>query len=161
MKDCSQPLSRVVSARVPVSRYSQPSFVVPAAGFVPFVSILFEMKYILSSLWTADTYYHVYGFMLMVFVILVVTLVCTTIVAVYFVLNAEVRVLLLLVLSALVGAMMPGVSESSTVRVVGVDISVCRSLKRRQCFVVACRDTLNVLRARAIASSHASYATLV
>lgn len=63
--------------------------VVPLAGVLPFGSIFIEMYFILTSLW-GYMYYYVYGFMLLVFTILVVVLVCTTIVAVYFVLNAEV-----------------------------------------------------------------------
>lgn len=71
-------------------RYSRPSVVIPLAGILPFGSIFIEMYFILTSLWTY-MFYYVYGFLLLVFVILVVVLVCTTIVAVYFVLNAEVR----------------------------------------------------------------------
>eukprot|EP00904_Undaria_pinnatifida_P003732 jgi/Undpi1/1335/HiC_scaffold_11.g04727.m1 len=68
--------------------YSQPSVVVPLAGILPFGSIFIEMYFILTSLW-GYMYYYVYGFMLLVMAILVVVLVCTSIVAVYFVLNAE------------------------------------------------------------------------
>lgn len=63
---------------------------VPLAGILPFGSIFIEMYFILTSLW-GYMYYYVYGFVLLVFAILVVVLVCTTIVAVYFVLNGEVR----------------------------------------------------------------------
>ncbi|CAM9915979.1 unnamed protein product [Ectocarpus sp. 4 AP-2014] len=68
--------------------YSQPNIVVPLAGILPFGSIFIEMYFILTSLW-GYMYYYVYGFVLLVFAILVVVLVCTTIVAVYFVLNGE------------------------------------------------------------------------
>ncbi|CAM9191005.1 unnamed protein product [Ectocarpus sp. 8 AP-2014] len=68
--------------------YSQPNVVVPLAGILPFGSIFIEMYFILTSLW-GSMYYYVYGFVLLVFAILVVVLVCTTIVAVYFVLNGE------------------------------------------------------------------------
>lgn len=76
--------------RPPPPRYSQPTVVVPLAGILPFGSIFIEMYFILTSLW-GYMYYYVYGFVLLVFAILVVVLVCTTIVAVYFVLNGEVR----------------------------------------------------------------------
>lgn len=72
------------------TRYSRPSIIVPLAGILPFGSIFIEMYFILTSLW-GYMYYYVYGFVLLVFAILVVVLVCTTIVAVYFVLNGEVR----------------------------------------------------------------------
>ncbi|CAN0444367.1 unnamed protein product, partial [Ectocarpus fasciculatus] len=68
--------------------YSQPAIVVPLGGILPFGSIFIEMYFILTSLW-GYMYYYVYGFVLLVFAILVVVLVCTTIVAVYFVLNGE------------------------------------------------------------------------
>lgn len=82
---------RTARVRLPtLHRYAQPTVVVPIAGVLPFGSIFIEMYFILTSLW-GYMYYYVYGFMLLVFAILVVVLVCTTIVAVYFVLNAEVR----------------------------------------------------------------------
>eukprot|EP00903_Cladosiphon_okamuranus_P013038 g12165.t1 len=68
--------------------YSRPSVIVPLAGVLPFGSIFIEMYFILTSLW-GYMYFYVYGFVLLVFAILVVVLVCTTIVAVYFVLNGE------------------------------------------------------------------------
>lgn len=68
--------------------YSHPAVVVPLAGILPFGSIFIEMYFILTSLW-GYMYYYVYGFMLLVMGILVVVLVCNSIVAVYFVLNAE------------------------------------------------------------------------
>ena len=64
--------------------------IVPLAGVLPFGSIFIEMYFVLTSLW-GYMYFYVYGFVLLVFAILVVVLVCTTIVAVYFVLNGEVR----------------------------------------------------------------------
>lgn len=71
-------------------RYTKPSFVILAAGVLPFGSIFIEMYFILTSLW-GYVYYYVFGFMLLVFIIMVVVIVCTTIVAVYTVLNAEAR----------------------------------------------------------------------
>lgn len=40
--------------------------------------------------WSARRYYYVYGFMLLVFIILVIVSICITIVSSYFLLNAEV-----------------------------------------------------------------------
>ena len=61
----------------------------PLAGVLPFGSIFIEMYFIMTSMW-GYMYFYVYGFVLLVYAILVVVLVCTTIVAVYFVLNGEV-----------------------------------------------------------------------
>ena len=55
---------------------------------MPFGSIFMEMYFIFTSFWNYKLYY-VYGFMLLVYVILVVVLICATIVATYTVLNAE------------------------------------------------------------------------
>lgn len=62
----------------------------PLAGVLPFGSIFIEMYFIMTSMW-GYMYFYVYGFVLLVYAILVVVLVCTTIVAVYFVLNGEVN----------------------------------------------------------------------
>ncbi|CAN0153092.1 unnamed protein product [Discosporangium mesarthrocarpum] len=68
--------------------YSRPAAVICLAGILPFGSIFIEMYFILTSFWSYK-FYYVYNFMLLVLVILVAVLICTTIVAVYFVLNAE------------------------------------------------------------------------
>jgi len=68
--------------------YADPNFVVPAAGVLPFGSIFIEMYFIFTAIWSYK-FYYVYGFMLLVYAILSMVTVCTTIVAVYFVLNAE------------------------------------------------------------------------
>lgn len=74
---------------IPVSPwYSDPSFVVPAAGLLPFGSIFIEMYFIFTAFWSYK-FYYVYGFMLLVYAILTLVTICTTIVAVYFILNAE------------------------------------------------------------------------
>eukprot|EP00163_Fabomonas_tropica_P031290 TRINITY_DN738_c0_g1_i2.p1 TRINITY_DN738_c0_g1~~TRINITY_DN738_c0_g1_i2.p1 ORF type:complete len:642 (-),score=157.54 TRINITY_DN738_c0_g1_i2:148-1926(-) len=59
-----------------------------AGGVLPFGSIFIEMYFIFNSFWRYK-FYYVYGFMLLVLVILVVVCVCVTIVATYFLLNAE------------------------------------------------------------------------
>jgi transmembrane 9 superfamily protein 3 len=68
--------------------YCEPSFVVPAAGVLPFGSIFIEMYFIFTAFWSYK-FYYVYGFMLLVYCILVLVTISTTIVAVYFILNAE------------------------------------------------------------------------
>jgi transmembrane 9 superfamily protein 3 len=68
--------------------YAHPQFIVPVAGILPFGSIFIEMYFVFTSIWSYK-FYYVYGFMLLVYAILSMVTVCTTIVAIYFVLNAE------------------------------------------------------------------------
>ena len=68
--------------------YSSPWFIIPAAGILPFGSIFIEMYFVFTSFWSYK-FYYVYGFMLLVYCILAMVTICTSIVAVYFVLNAE------------------------------------------------------------------------
>jgi len=59
-------------------------------GVLPFGSIFIEMYYIFNSFWNYK-FYYVYGFMLLVFVILTIVTACVTIVSTYILLNAEDR----------------------------------------------------------------------
>lgn len=68
--------------------YTKPSVVIPVTGILPFGSIFIEMYFVFTSFWNYK-FYYVYGFMLLVYVILVIVSICVTIVAIYFVLNAE------------------------------------------------------------------------
>jgi len=68
--------------------YSSPLFVIPISGILPFGSIFIEMYFIFTSFWSYK-FYYVYGFMLLVYSILFMVTICTTIVAVYFTLSAE------------------------------------------------------------------------
>ncbi|KAF3563901.1 hypothetical protein DY000_02012807 [Brassica cretica] len=68
--------------------YLTPSVVSLMGGLLPFGSIFIEMYFVFTSFWNYKVYY-VYGFMLLVFLILVVVTVCVTIVGTYFLLNAE------------------------------------------------------------------------
>jgi len=68
--------------------YAKPLVVIPLTGILPFGSIFIEMYFIFTSFWNYK-FYYVYGFMMLVYVILVIVSVCTTIVAIYFILNAE------------------------------------------------------------------------
>ena len=68
--------------------YLQPWAIVVAGGLLPFGSIFIEMYFIFTSFWNYKVYY-VYGFMLLVYLILLIVTICVTIVATYFLLNAE------------------------------------------------------------------------
>jgi len=68
--------------------YTRPNTIIPLVGVLPFGSIFIEMYFIFTSFWNYK-FYYVYGFMLLVFSILCIVLVCASIVAVYFTLNSE------------------------------------------------------------------------
>lgn len=68
--------------------FMEPGIIVLLGGILPFGSIFIEMYFIFTSFWAYKIYY-VYGFMLLVFLILSVVTVCVTIVCTYFLLNAE------------------------------------------------------------------------
>eukprot|EP00614_Pseudopedinella_elastica_P018525 CAMPEP_0172652632 /NCGR_PEP_ID=MMETSP1068-20121228/243413_1 /TAXON_ID=35684 /ORGANISM="Pseudopedinella elastica, Strain CCMP716" /LENGTH=602 /DNA_ID=CAMNT_0013467047 /DNA_START=75 /DNA_END=1883 /DNA_ORIENTATION=+ len=68
--------------------YTRALVVIPLTGVLPFGSIFIEMYFIFTSFWNYK-FYYVYGFMMLVYLILMIVSVCTTIVAVYFILNAE------------------------------------------------------------------------
>merc|ERR1712061_525740 len=66
----------------------EPLAIVLLGGILPFGSIFIEMYFIFTSFWAYKIYY-VYGFMLLVLMILAIVTVCVTIVCTYFLLNAE------------------------------------------------------------------------
>jgi len=68
--------------------FMEPWVIVSLGGILPFGSIFIEMYFIFTSFWAYKIYY-VYGFMLLVFLILLTVTVCVTIVCTYFLLNAE------------------------------------------------------------------------
>merc|ERR1712045_971217 len=68
--------------------FMEPLVIVMLGGILPFGSIFIEMYFIFTSFWAYKIYY-VYGFMLLVFLILTIVTVCVTIVCTYFLLNAE------------------------------------------------------------------------
>ena len=68
--------------------YTKPITIIAFTGWLPFGSIFIEMYFVFTSFWNYK-FYYVYGFMLLVLIILSVVSVCVTIVAVYFLLNAE------------------------------------------------------------------------
>jgi transmembrane 9 superfamily protein 3 len=74
---------------IPEARwYLRPITLVFLTGILPFGSIFIEMYFIFASFWNYK-FYYVYGFMLLVFFILMVVTLCVTIVCTYFLLNAE------------------------------------------------------------------------
>jgi len=68
--------------------YGVPANLIPFAGLLSFGSIFIELYYILTSLWNYK-FYHVYGFLLGVYAILCLVVCMTTVIVVYFTLNAE------------------------------------------------------------------------
>jgi transmembrane 9 superfamily member 3 len=68
--------------------YGRPSGLIPLAGLLCFGSIFIELYYVLTSLWNYK-FYHVYSFLLGVFLILFIVVGTTSIIVVYFCLNAE------------------------------------------------------------------------
>ena len=71
-----------------LNRFMEPAVITVLGGVLPFGSIFIEMYFIFTSFWAYKIYY-VYGFMLLVFLILMVVTICVTIVCTYFLLNAE------------------------------------------------------------------------
>jgi len=71
-----------------VSWYGRPIYLIPVAGLLPFGSIFIELYYVLTSLWNYK-YYHVYGFLLAMYFILATVVSLTSIISIYFCLNAE------------------------------------------------------------------------
>lgn len=68
--------------------FMEPLVIVILGGILPFGSIFIEMYFIFTSFWAYKIYY-VYGFMLLVFLILAAVTSCVTIVCTYFLLNSE------------------------------------------------------------------------
>jgi len=68
--------------------FMEPGVIIAMGGILPFGSIFIEMYFIFTSFWAYKIYY-VYGFMLLVFIILAIVTICVTIVCTYFLLNAE------------------------------------------------------------------------
>lgn len=68
--------------------YGRPIGLIPLAGLLSFGSIFIELYYVLTSLWNYK-FYHVYGFLLGVYSILAIVVGMTSIIVVYFCLNAE------------------------------------------------------------------------
>jgi len=68
--------------------FMEPWIISLMAGLLPFGSIFIEMYFIFTSFWAYKIYY-VYGFSLLVLIILAIVTICVTIVCTYFLLNSE------------------------------------------------------------------------
>ena len=68
--------------------YLTPTAVSLLGGLLPFGSIFIEMYFLFTSMWNYKVYY-VYGFMLLVFLIMLIVTSCISVVGTYFLLNAE------------------------------------------------------------------------
>lgn len=68
--------------------FMESAVIIILGGILPFGSIFIEMYFIFTSFWAYKIYY-VYGFMLLVFLILAAVTSCVTIVCTYFLLNSE------------------------------------------------------------------------
>jgi transmembrane 9 superfamily protein 2/4 len=68
--------------------YMQPAFSIVVGGVLPFGAVFIELFFILSSIWLHQ-FYYVFGFLLLVFLILIVTCAQISIVMCYFQLCAE------------------------------------------------------------------------
>jgi len=68
--------------------YMQPAFSIIVGGVLPFGAVFIELFFILSSIWLHQ-FYYVFGFLLLVFIILVITCAEISIVMCYFQLCAE------------------------------------------------------------------------
>jgi len=72
----------------PKKWYMETIVVILLGGLLPFGSIFIEMYFVFTSFWAYKIYY-VYGFMLLVFLILLIVTACVAIVTTYFLLNSE------------------------------------------------------------------------
>lgn len=68
--------------------YMSPYITILTGGILPFGAVFVELFFILSSIWL-DQYYYVFGFLLLVFIILIITCAEITIVLCYFQLCGE------------------------------------------------------------------------
>ncbi|KAI8929878.1 Endomembrane protein 70-domain-containing protein [Entophlyctis helioformis] len=68
--------------------YADSLFIVAAGGILPFGAVFIELYFVFTSFWEYKIYY-VYGFMLLIYTILLVVTACVAIIATYFLLNSE------------------------------------------------------------------------
>ncbi|OEL24078.1 Transmembrane 9 superfamily member 7 [Dichanthelium oligosanthes] len=68
--------------------YLQPAFAILAGGILPFGAVFIELFFILTSIWLHQ-FYYIFGFLFIVFIILIVTCAEITIVLCYFQLCSE------------------------------------------------------------------------
>ena len=74
------------------SWYTRSIYTILLAGLVPFAVIFIELLFVFGSLWQDKSgYYYVFGFLSVVSLVLIITVIEVTIVATYIQLCAEVR----------------------------------------------------------------------
>ena len=76
--------------------FSQPLPGVIMGGVLPFGCIFIQLFFVLNSIWSSHVYY-MYGFLFLVFIILIITCSETTILLCYFHLCAEVIIIKILI----------------------------------------------------------------
>jgi len=79
-------IPRIIPEDVPW--FGKPLGLLMVSGTLSFGSIFIELYYVLTSLWNYK-FYHVYGFLLGVYMIMTIVVSMTSIISVYFLLNAE------------------------------------------------------------------------
>ena len=72
----------------PTSFVMRPGFAMAVAGIIPFVAAYVELFFVMTSLWM-DQFYYVFGFTLVVYIIMIVTCAEITVLMVYYQLCAE------------------------------------------------------------------------
>jgi len=80
--------STIARAIPPPNTHLNPNFNIAVAGLIPFIAAYVELFFIMTSLWM-DQYYYVFGFTLIVYLILLITCVEITILMVYYQLCME------------------------------------------------------------------------
>jgi len=80
--------STIARAIPPSTAILNPKFNMLISGLVPFIAAYVELFFIMTSLWM-DQYYYVFGFTLIVFIILLITCVEITVLMVYYQLCGE------------------------------------------------------------------------
>jgi transmembrane 9 superfamily protein 2/4 len=80
--------STIARAIPPPQAVLHPTFGIMVAGIVPFAAAYVELFFIMTSLWM-DQYYYVFGFTLIVYLILIITCAEVTVLLVYYQLCAE------------------------------------------------------------------------
>ena len=79
------PIPRQIPRR---SFYTNSFFIALIAGLFPFGAIFIELHFLLTSFWTYKVY-HLYGFLLIMFILLLIVIGCISVLSTYILLNYE------------------------------------------------------------------------
>ena len=85
---CNQLCGKITAACAAQAWYMNPVFSVLIGGILPFGAVFIELFFILTSMWLHQ-FYYLFGFLCLVFVILIITCAEITIVLCYFQLCSE------------------------------------------------------------------------